>query len=117
MDGGHEFRLAGERIVVLLEKCAGCGVQCGVWVGIYEEAGDCLRTMSDEDQELSTVYGKDTYDQNILQGQVGLPVPLQCIHADRTRRFLYIWMPYPCPECGLWWTLRIVLRHLQMQSP
>jgi len=42
VDGGHEGGLAGEGGVVFLEEGSGGAVECGVGVGVDEEAGYCL---------------------------------------------------------------------------
>jgi hypothetical protein len=42
VDGGHQFRLVRENIVVFAEQVSCGGVESRVWVGVDEKTRDCL---------------------------------------------------------------------------
>ena len=59
-------------------------------------------------------HSAQTYNENVLQGQAWLPVPLQSIQTHTARGLLDIWMPDLSPESCLGRTLREVMWYLQV---
>lgn len=124
VDGGHEGGLAGEDGVVFLEEGCGGAVEGGVGVGVDEETGYGLGYVVSEWQ-IATIHSRRgevvkgwlTYNKDIPQGQLGIPIPLQRIDADTAGDFLDIRVPDPCLESCSRRVPGIVFWDLEVQPP
>lgn len=58
-----------------------------------------------------------THNEHIAKGQFGLPVPLKCVYAHCARQLLHIGVPDAGSERRLGRAFRIVLWHLELESP
>lgn len=56
----------------------------------------------------------EAHNQNIPEGQFGLPVSLQGIDTHASRRFLHVRVPYTRSERGFWRALREIFGDLEV---
>lgn len=109
MDGRHQSRVLRELGPVSLQQMAGRGVEGRIRIRVDKEARDGLFAMlAFHCADTNT----STYNENVPEGQLRIPVALQCVQTHAARGLFDVGMPYLGTKISLWRTLGICRGHL-----